>query len=90
MSFPLRPVLKWTLSGRFDIGLFRRQAIHIWMNNPDWTLYRSFLSVAEEGSLSAAARALGLSQPTLGRHVAELEASLATELFTRGDRKSVV
>ena len=69
---------------RFDIGLFRRQAIHIWMNNPDWTLYRSFLSVAEEGSLSAAARALGLSQPTLGRHVAELEASLATELFIRG------
>ena len=71
------------------------------MNNPDWTLYRSFLTVAEEGSLSAAARALGVSQPTVGRHVAELEASLATELFTRGthgltlteageDRKSVV
>lgn len=52
--------------------------------NPDWTLYRSFLTVAEEGSLSAAARALGLSQPTLGRHIAELEASLGTELFTRG------
>ena len=54
------------------------------MSSPDWTLYRSFLTVAEEGSLSGAARALGLSQPTLGRHIAELEASLAVELFIRG------
>ena len=53
------------------------------MDNIDWTLYRSFLAVAETGSLSAAARALNLSQPTLGRHVAELEAALATPLFTR-------
>ena len=54
------------------------------MDNPEWTLYRSFLAVAEEGSLSAAARVLGLSQPTLGRHIAALEAVLATTLFTRG------
>ncbi len=53
------------------------------MENIDWTLYRSFLAVAETGSLSAAARALNLSQPTLGRHVAELEAALSTPLFTR-------
>ncbi len=53
------------------------------MDNVDWTLYRSFLAVAETGSLSAAARTLSLSQPTLGRHVAELEAALSTALFTR-------
>ena len=53
------------------------------MDSPDWTLYRSFLAVAETGSLSAAARALHLSQPTLGRHIADLEATLATSLFTR-------
>ncbi|MGV8988591.1 MAG: LysR family transcriptional regulator [Cypionkella sp.] len=53
------------------------------MDAIDWTLYRSFLAVAETGSLSAAARQLHLSQPTLGRHVAELEAALATPLFTR-------
>jgi len=56
------------------------------MDNPDWTLLRSFLAVAETGSLSAAARALGLSQPTLGRHIAELEAALNTPLFTRAPR----
>ena len=49
----------------------------------DWTLYRSFLTVAETGSLSAAARALGLSQPTLGRHIAELESALQITLLTR-------
>jgi DNA-binding transcriptional LysR family regulator len=50
---------------------------------PGWDLYRSFLSVLREGSLSAAARSLGLTQPTLGRHVAELERSLGTPLFAR-------
>ncbi len=40
----------------------------------DWSLVRSFLAVAETGSLSAAARALGSSQPTLGRLAAALEA----------------
>ena len=53
---------------------------------PDWTLLRSFLAVAETGSLSAAARALGQSQPTLGRHVQDLEAQLGTVLFTRALR----
>jgi DNA-binding transcriptional LysR family regulator len=52
-------------------------------NAPDWTLLRSFLAVAEAGSLSGAARALGLSQPTLGRHIAEIEAGLKLTLFTR-------
>ncbi len=56
------------------------------MDHIDWTLYRSFLAVAETGSLSAAARILTLSQPTLGRHIAELETALATPLFTRTAR----
>jgi DNA-binding transcriptional LysR family regulator len=48
-----------------------------------WELYRSFLGVLEHGSLSGAARALGIAQPTVGRHVAELEKSLRLALFTR-------
>jgi len=49
----------------------------------DWTLYRSFLTVLREGSLSAAARALGATQPTLGRHIEQLETALGCPLFTR-------
>lgn len=49
----------------------------------DWNLYASFREVMLQGSLSAAARALGLTQPTLGRHVAALEAGLGAALFTR-------
>ncbi|MDK3075177.1 LysR family transcriptional regulator [Sedimentitalea sp. JM2-8] len=52
----------------------------------DWTLIQSFLAVAETGSLSAAARRLDRSQPTLGRHVTALERSLGTELFERHAR----
>lgn len=48
-----------------------------------WELYRSFLGVLREGSLSGAARTLGLTQPTVGRHVAALEAALRVPLFTR-------
>jgi DNA-binding transcriptional LysR family regulator len=50
---------------------------------PAWSLYRSFLAVLDEGSLSAAARRLGVSQPTLGRQVALLEDQLGVALFTR-------
>ncbi|MBP4050181.1 LysR family transcriptional regulator [Chromobacterium violaceum] len=49
----------------------------------DWQLYRSFLAALREGSLSAAARALGLAQPTLGRHIDALETALGIALFTR-------
>lgn len=52
----------------------------------DWSAYRSFLGVLRTGSLSAAARELALSQPTLGRHIAGLEAELGTALFTRSVR----
>jgi DNA-binding transcriptional LysR family regulator len=53
------------------------------MDNLDWSLIRSFLAVAEAGSLSAAARATKISQPTLGRHIREIEAALAVPLFRR-------
>ncbi|NPU68860.1 LysR family transcriptional regulator [Bradyrhizobium sp. 83012] len=49
----------------------------------DWSLLRSFLAVIRRGSLSAAARATGLTQPTVGRHIDELEAGLGVALFTR-------
>ncbi len=49
----------------------------------DWNQARSFLVTADEGTLSGAARALGLTQPTLGRQVAALEASLGVTLFVR-------
>ncbi|MEO0691916.1 MAG: LysR family transcriptional regulator [Pseudomonadota bacterium] len=52
----------------------------------DWNQARAFLATAEEGSLSAAARALGLTQPTLGRQVTALEEHLGVMLFERGGR----
>ncbi len=53
------------------------------MAEPDWSLWRSFGAVVEQGSLSAAARVLGLSQPTLGRHIEALERELGVTLFER-------
>lgn len=53
---------------------------------PDWHLLRTFLAVMREGSLSGAARRLGLTQPTIGRQIAELEAALGVSLFTRSPR----
>jgi len=50
---------------------------------PGWDLYRSFLAVLDAGSLSAAARELGLAQPTLGRHIDALEAAVGYALFVR-------
>jgi len=52
-------------------------------NDPGWELYRSFLVVMREGSLSAAARTLGMTQPSVGRHMRELEAALGAALFAR-------
>lgn len=52
----------------------------------DWNQVRAFLATVEEGSLSAAARALHLTQPTLGRQVAALEADLGVTLFERVGR----
>lgn len=56
-------------------------------DNLDWELLRSFRAVLTEGSLSGAARALGQTQPTIGRHIAELEAALGgVALFVRSPR----
>tara|TARA_R110002051_G_scaffold139514_1_gene212188 strand:+ start:4526 stop:5416 length:891 start_codon:yes stop_codon:yes gene_type:complete len=52
----------------------------------DWNQARAFLATAEEGSLSAAARALGVTQPTLSRQVSALEEKLGIILFERGPR----
>ncbi len=54
--------------------------------NFDWNRARAVLVTAEEGSLSAAARALGLAQPTLGRQVDALEQELGVVLFERFGR----
>ena len=49
----------------------------------DWRLIRSFLAALETGSFLGAARMLNTSQPTVGRHMAELEAQLGLVLFER-------
>ena len=56
----------------------------------DWNQARAFLATVEEGSLSAAARALGVTQPTLGRQVAALEDRLDIVLFERVGRSLVL
>ncbi len=56
----------------------------------DWTGARAVLVTAETGSLSAAARVLGLTQPTLGRQVAALEAELGVAIFDRVGRRLVL
>ncbi|HEX4511487.1 MAG TPA: LysR family transcriptional regulator, partial [Burkholderiaceae bacterium] len=50
---------------------------------PNWEWYRSFVCVLEAGSLSAAGRAMGMTQPTVGRHIDSLESALQLKLFTR-------
>jgi DNA-binding transcriptional LysR family regulator len=52
----------------------------------DWSLIRTFLAALEHGSLLGAARALPTSQPTVGRHIAELESQLGVVLFERTGR----
>jgi len=53
---------------------------------PSWDELRTFAEVARDGSLSGAARRLGLTQPTVGRHIDALEAALGLTLFTRSPR----
>ena len=56
----------------------------------DWNQIRAFLATAEEGSLSAAARALGSTQPTVGRQIAALEDDLGVTLFERAGRSLIM
>ena len=53
---------------------------------PPWDALRTFGEVMREGALSAAARRLSLSQPTVGRHIDALEEALGLALFTRSPR----
>ncbi|NQY89391.1 MAG: LysR family transcriptional regulator [Colwellia sp.] len=58
--------------------------------NFDWNHIRAFLVTAEEGTLSAAAKSLGLTQPTLSRQVCALEAELSLMLFERVGQRLVL
>lgn len=60
------------------------------MRQFDWNQMRAFLATVESGSLSAAARQLGLTQPTLGRQVSALELELGVMLFERVGRSLVL
>ena len=53
------------------------------MDHLDWNQLKAFLETAETGSLSAAARKLGLTQPTLSRQVAAIERHMGVTLFER-------
>ncbi|MEY4753604.1 MAG: hypothetical protein RJA44_1279, partial [Pseudomonadota bacterium] len=57
------------------------------LNSLDWNLLRAFACVVEHGSLTRAAVQLGLSQPTLSRQIAALEAQLGAPLFERTGRR---
>ena len=57
--------------------------MHLRMDSLDWNQLKAFLETAETGSLSAAARKLGLSQPTLSRQVAAIEQRMGVTLFER-------
>jgi DNA-binding transcriptional LysR family regulator len=56
------------------------------MANADWDLFQSLHAVLRAGSLSAAAKSRGLTQPTLGRHIEALEQKLGAPLFLRSPR----
>ncbi len=58
--------------------------------NFDWNHARAFYVTVQEGSLSAAAKALGVTQPTLSRQVAALEAELKITLFERVGQRLVL
>jgi len=60
------------------------------MDQPDWNHLKAFLETAETGSLSAAARKLGLAQPTLSRQVAAIEKQLGVTLFERVGKTMVL
>jgi len=55
-------------------------------SEPSWDLYRTLDAVLREGSLSAAGRALGLTQPSVARHIDSLEAAIGARLFVRTQR----
>lgn len=54
--------------------------------SPSWDLYRTFEAVLRTGSLSSAARTLGLTQPSVSRHIDALEKAIGRDLFVRSQR----
>ena len=56
----------------------------------DWNHTRAFLVTAEEGTLTAAAKALGMTQPTLSRQVSALETEMGITLFERVGQRLVL
>ena len=68
----------------------RRPLMQLRMDQPDWNQLKAFLETAETGSLSAAARKLGLTQPTLSRQVAAIERQLGVTLFERAGKAMVL
>ena len=63
--------------------------MHLCMNDLDWNWLKAFLHTAQSGSLSAAARKLGLTQPTLSRQVAAIERQMGVTLFERVGKSMV-
>ena len=49
----------------------------------DWNLLRSFIAIYDTGTLTTAAKRLGTTQPSVGRHLRELESLVGETLFTR-------
>ncbi len=84
----------WPAAGHSNIAYLGIRAIHFCMTRNaridhtrfDWSLVRSFLAVLDAGSLTGAARRTGALQPTLSRHIAELEGQLGAPLFERTGR----
>ena len=64
--------------------------VYVGVMSFDWNLAKTFLAVADEGSLSAAARALGQTQPTVSRQIVALEHALSITLFERTGRSVVL
>ncbi len=75
----------WAFHHLNTIDDFPISGIHLCMTKTtaSWDHYRAVLAVLEQGSLSAAARLLGLSQPTVGRQIEALEQALGVSLFVR-------
>lgn len=65
-----------------SVGMHERMA-EAFPRSLDWRLVRAFIAVMQHGTLSAAARRLGLTQPTVGRQIRELEQVTGELLFVR-------
>jgi DNA-binding transcriptional LysR family regulator len=84
----LASALSWLRYAQTGIAYRSAFDIQKFMNNVvlGWDHFRTFLAVAREGSLLGAARRLGLTQPTAGRHIDALEQALGVTLFARSRR----